>query len=247
MTARPTAPLRLPRRHLERQPPRRRSRPRAWPALQRPPQQPPHQERLRLRDEKLRLDKQRADADAEPHRVWPPPPPPAGRTSAPSRLRLYYEHLDSLTTRIEVCANCKQKGVQLGLGDDVERSGSGRWCWFCRAKPDVLRWKNGLDLDLSPTAKCGVDTATTDAARKAYAALQKEFAPLSPIEEALISPVMAIVTVVKLPAGGQLAFRGSVINFTLDVGKVRRVHRDRDRRRARRRRAQIAYRRQAVC
>ena len=37
----------------------------------------------------------------------------------------------------------------------------------------------------------------------------------------MISPVCACFSVLKLPSGGQLGYRGNVINFTYDVAKVR--------------------------
>ena len=36
----------------------------------------------------------------------------------------------------------------------------------------------------------------------------------------MISPVCACFSVLKLPSGGQLGYRGNVINFTYDVAKV---------------------------
>ena len=96
---------------------------------------------------------------------------------------------------------------------------------FCKQKPDLLNWQNGLDLDLRCEAEKGVDTNTGPAARAAWAALQKKMmsngGPLTPIEEALISPVQAVVSVLKLPSGGQLGYHGNAINFTLDMATVR--------------------------
>ena len=62
---------------------------------------------------------------------------------------------------------------------------------------------------------------TSAAARAQFATLHRKHGELSTTEEALISPVGVCMFVLKLPSGGQLGYRGSVINFTLDVGKVR--------------------------
>jgi hypothetical protein len=43
---------------------------------------------------------------------------------------------------------------------------------------------------------------------------------LSPVEEALVSPVLVMTSVLMLPKGGQLGYRGGVINFVNDVVKI---------------------------
>ena len=62
---------------------------------------------------------------------------------------------------------------------------------------------------------------TTAEARREWARLRATYGELSPVEESLISPVMAVVQVLKLPSGGQLGYRGNVINFALDVAQAR--------------------------
>ena len=90
-------------------------------------------------------------------------------------------------------------------------------CNFCRSSSEGHHWENGLDLELSPTS---AETMADATARARWADLVRRHHPLSPVEEALISPVSACFSVLKLPSGGQLGFRGNVINFAFDVGKV---------------------------
>ena len=52
--------------------------------------------------------------------------------------------------------------------------------------------------------------------------LQEEHGDLTAMEEALVSRVSACTSVMQLPAGGQLGYKGSVINFVNDLGTVAR-------------------------
>ena len=178
---------------------------------------------LRERDAKLRDKAARGAWTAAPNRSWPPPCPPAdSNTTNLNRLRGYFEHLDSLPSRIKVCSNCREKTCNNGVGDGATDTHEADMCWFCREKPDALHWSNGLDLDLRPDAVEGNDTDTCAGARMAFAKLLMDHGSLSPVEEAMISPVCACFSVLKLPSGGQLGYRGNVINFSFDVGKVSR-------------------------
>lgn len=170
---------------------------------------------IRERDATLRDQLHEADQQSAPNRTWPPPRPT--NVGNLSRLQEYFKQLETLGDRIQICSNCCEKDVNLGVGDGVGAAATE--CWFCREKPEVLHWENGLDLNLDPRA--GPDGTNTDMdKRQAFHELEKKWAPLSPVEQALISPVVSCFTVLKLPSGGQLGYRGNVINFTYDVAKV---------------------------
>ena len=175
------------------------------------------QERLRERDDGLRRDNREAASKAQPNGHWPPPCA-RGEVSPVQRLRHFFRELDGLGDRIEICSNCRQKNVAMGVGDGV--GPKAEFCSFCCEHPETMHWNNSLDLNLSPDAQFGIDTNTSDAARAEFAELQKAWPQMSPIEEAMISPVCACFTVLSLPSGGQLGYRGNVINFPFDVAKI---------------------------
>ena len=184
------------------------------------------QGRLRERDAAIRVRLHDESHAAEPNRTWPPPAPRDVDGEPPKsnlgRLQTYFEALDGLPTRIETCSNCSQKSCTGGIGDGAPGTDHDGMCWFCREKPNVLNWTNGLDLDLRPDASDTefTGTETPNAARLAFAKLLHDHGKLSPMEEAMIAPVSACFSVLKLPSGGQLGYRGNVINFPFDVGKV---------------------------
>jgi hypothetical protein len=66
----------------------------------------------------------------------------------------------------------------------------------------------------------GNHTATSVVARDEFSALRELYGKLSLVEEALILPVCVCMSVLRLPSGGQLGYRGNVISFTLGVGQV---------------------------
>ena len=181
------------------------------------------QNRLRERDLDLNDTARREDHSTAPNRCWPPPRPgnESGTTNL-QRLRGYYDILDSMKDKIKTCSNCLQKGCNLGVGDGASGSDEETMCWFCREKPEVLHYKNGLDLNVSRDAIQGVETDTSNQEREELARIVSRWGELSPVEEAMISPVSACFSILKLPSGGQLGYRGNVINFAFDVGKVRK-------------------------
>ena len=129
-----------------------------------------------------------------------------------------------MKSRIRTCSNCLQKGCNLGIGDGAPGTDKEAMCWFCREKPEVIHWKNGLDLDLSCDATEAEGANTSHAARAELARLREVWGELSPVEEAMIAPVSACFSILKLPSGGQLGYRGNVINLAFDVGKVCGLH-----------------------
>ena len=159
------------------------------------------QSELRARDDILRREIMKDGP-------WPPPSP--DEMPALSRLKAYFEHLDGLRQRIFTCSNCKQKDVCAG----VDRGGG--MCNFFRSSPEGHHWENGLDLELSPTS---AETMADATARARWADLVRRHHPLSPVEEALISPVSACFSVLKLPSGGQLGFRGKCYQLYLRCWK----------------------------
>ena len=184
--------------------------------------------RIRARDARLRSDRMHREHTKTPHGVFPPPCPKSDEGATPlRRLELYYEKLWALGEEAAICENCRQKDVGIGVGDGAIGSADEKICAFCRDQPGAIHWTNGLDLDLRPEAEpresgeIANDTDTSCSARDQWAALRKKHGELLPIEEAMISPVCACFSVLKLPSGGQLGYRGNVINFTYDVAKVR--------------------------
>ena len=121
----------------------------------------------------------------------------------------------------------------LGAGHDLATNGDERsplygHCWFCVRNSSTLHYTNGLDLclkeerddrDLDVTLET---TYMNKAALAALDVLKKEHGPLSPLEEALISRVTAVTSVLTLPAGGQLGYRGNCINFVNDNAAIAR-------------------------
>jgi hypothetical protein len=172
------------------------------------------------------------------HQLWPPQ---AARDAPPiSHLNGYYDELLSMASGRSIfsphtCSNCKERGT-----DHAPDASS--LCWFCRdPKRAPVLHNNNIDLDLDPHAP-GIDAPTKEA-RQAWADLREEFGELrcgrpsqqpaphartllrvqcchSVMEEALVSRVSSFTSVLALPNGGQLGYRGSVINFVNDLGTV---------------------------
>jgi len=82
----------------------------------------------------------------------------------------------------------------------------------------ALQESNGLKLCLRPLRE-GI---IAEEWQQEWARLKSdpEIGELSPIEEALVSPVLTMTTVLQLPSGQQLGYRGSVINFLSETSSV---------------------------
>jgi len=181
----------------------------------------------RFRAARLADEAQRRDPDAKPKdgrpakAVWPPRAANVcerGVTKL-TRLQCYFEHLGGLPSQVDICRNCLQRGHDLAPNDKGI-------CWFCQRadKAHELHYDNGLDLCLAPDDIAIADRAAIKLSEWSHvsAAVRRELnelPSLSPLEEALISRVQAITTVLTLP-GGQLGYRGNVINFVNDTATV---------------------------
>lgn len=183
----------------------------------------------RARDEAIRRAGKPLDG-RPPHAVWPPPAPERGTAglSKLDRLNCYYEHLESLANHVHTCPNCLERSHDHGRHRAVvggEPLGAGELCWFCNTHERELHFENGLDLDIRSDERCAAEgvpprTGVPDSARRALAVLMENHGELSPMEEALISRVKAVTTVLMLPSGGQLGYRGNCINFVNDTASV---------------------------
>lgn len=170
--------------------------------------------------------------------IWPPQ---AARDAPPiSHLNGYYDELLNMASGQSIfsphtCSNCNERGTD-------HAPGASSLCWFCRdPKRAPVLHNNNIDLNLDPHAP-GIDAPTREA-RQAWADLREEFGELrcgrasqqpaprartllrvqcchSVMEEALVSRVSSFTSVLALPNGGQLGYRGSVINFVNDLGTV---------------------------
>ena len=149
--------------------------------------------------------------------VWPPARDPG--MTAPQQLDAYFEHLSQLSDGSSrflphVCSNCNEVGC-----DHAPSPSQPHLCWRCRPQACRLRRCNdNVDLCLNP---CAPGVSVEDRRlRKRWAALQAKHGGLSAMEEALVCRVSTCTQVLSLPSGGQLGYRGSVINFVNDLALV---------------------------
>ena len=181
----------------------------------------------RFRAARLADEAQRRDPDAKPkdgrpaEAVWPPRAANVSERGVTklTRLQCYFEHLGGLPSKVDICRNCLERGHDLAPNDKGI-------CWFCQRadKAHELHYDNGLDLCLAPDDIAIADRAAIKLSEWSHvsAAVRRELNELPsllPLEEALISRVQAITTVLTLP-GGQLGYRGNVINFVNDTATV---------------------------
>ena len=138
-------------------------------------------------------------------------------------VEAYNDSLDSLSQLIFTCPCCKQRKLDHGKPlDDVRAFNNHNithlHCSFCDANPDRLAPKNGLDLDLQgdkPWQRAWQELQSREGGSFAVSTL-------TPLEEALISPVLVQTAVLRLPSGRQLGWRASVITFSNPVATVAR-------------------------
>ena len=171
-------------------------------------------------DQQKRRALQRTPTTPAPSWRAPPPLRPTDRdeTSVEKAGRVdgYFERLAELSSSFHTCPNCWERDcdhVHLGETD---------MCKYCCGADRALstngmkrRQENGLELKVEPDA----DTPTP-AWMAEWKQLKDDFGELRPLEEALVSPVLCMSSVLQLPSGQQLGYRGSVINFVSEMGTV---------------------------
>ena len=169
---------------------------------------------------------------------WRAPPPlrPTDRDETPvdraRRVDGYFERLNELGSSFHTCPNCLERDcdhVHLGL-DEL--------CVYCSGADGNLvengrrrQQHNGLELCVerhelwqrvvdNQTGKARDFDHPDEQWKGAWAKLKEDHGELSPLEEALVSPVLTMSAVLQLPSGQQLGYRGSVINFVSETGSV---------------------------
>ena len=189
----------------------------------------------RLRDERLRVYRQRhPENGAPPIRATWPPPAPARTAAAPSDAKRLDDYIgllgEGLVDRIHTCPNCNERDVCHGVplvgdtfsGQQVTADARAAMkCWRCTTKLGrALHWSNGLDLDLSCDEHVENTSKVPLAHRLIWQQLQLDWGELSVLEEALVSRVVACTSVLKLPVDDQLGYKSSVINYINDTADV---------------------------
>ena len=194
----------------------------------------------RAADQAKRRARQRAPEEPVPSWREPPPPRPADRDETPveraKRVDGYFDRLDELAQSFRTCPNCMQRGCgHVNLGE-------GQYCKYCCGADGglvehgrQLQQRNGLELSVERDEEWqrvadvvdgkDVPRAFDDEREQwkgEWAALKARWGELSPLEEALVSPVLTMSAVLQLPSGQQLGYRGSVINFVSETGSVAR-------------------------
>lgn len=133
-----------------------------------------------------------------------------------------YEHVFAMNTDLSrlsdlvyTCPNCKEQSVNHAR----ERLRGTQFCDKCDGK-DCRKWSeaNGLELDLG----LKLPMHARSPAQVAWLQLQERFpvSDVSPLEEALMSPVLAMTTVLRLPSDGQLGYTSNVIHWENDISSV---------------------------
>ena len=133
-----------------------------------------------------------------------------------------YEHvfamnsaLSKLCDLVYTCPNCKEQSVN----HSRERLRGTQLCDKCDGG-DNRKWSeaNGLELDLDWKLPPHVRSP----AQVAWLQLQETYPAndVTPLEEALMSPVLAMTTVLRLPSDGQLGYTSNVIHWENDISSV---------------------------
>ena len=174
----------------------------------------------RERDQRQRAeDRQRQRALLRhPNRLQPgwrqPPPPREGKESAVERAQRvdgYFTRLDELSRSFHTCPNCLQRDCNhFHLGPDDRCARCAMPSQALSHDGEKLRESNGLQLRVDGEEPW----------QQAWAQLKRDHGELSPLEEALVSPVLVMTSVLQLPSGQQLGYRGSVINFVNETASV---------------------------
>ena len=170
------------------------------------------------------------------HVAWPPPPKRAWRrdltpTDKARTVDDYFQVLSSLPARLHVCPNCHELDCTHGTADATAK------CAFCANDSSRLHPSNGLDLGMKPQHEPDKNSQgepdwekakqkardkgdMLEAGRAKWQWLKQRWGGLTVVEEALISPVIAVKGVLRLPNGKQMAYSGSFINFTQQMSTV---------------------------
>ena len=173
-------------------------------------------------DQQKRRALQRTPTMPAPNWRESPPlrPPDREETTAEKARRVdgYFERLTELSNSFHTCPNCWERDC------DHVHLGETELCKYCcdadRALSNNGRkfgQENGLQL------KVELDAQTPAEDRgwmTEWTQLREQFGELRPLEEALVSPVLCMSSVLQLPSGQQLGYRGSVINFVSEIGTV---------------------------
>ena len=154
------------------------------------------------------------------------------------RIDKYFEELHALcNSKLHTCLNCCERSATQGPSEADQR-----YCHWCGASPtqrhakvDLARMLDLQRLDNASnyqhtTPECREEAVKQDEEDREGLLAWQEFlawmqdrwgdTALSPVEEALVSPVLVMTSVLMLPKGGQLGYRGGVINFVNDVVKI---------------------------
>ena len=153
------------------------------------------------------------------------------------RIDNYFEELHALcNSKLHTCLNCCERSATHGPSEADQR-----YCHWCayptqrHAKVDLARMLDLQRVDNAPnykhtTPECKQEAVKQDQEDRDGLLEWQEFlvwmqdtwgdTALSPVEEALVSPVLVMTSVLMLPKGGQLGYRGGVINFVNDVVKI---------------------------
>ena len=142
------------------------------------------------------------------------------------RIDKYFEELHALcNSKLHTCLNCCERSATQGPSEADQR-----YCHWCGASPtqrhakvDLARMLDLQRLDNASnyqhtTPECREEAVKQDEEDREGLLAWQEFlawmqdrwgdTALSPVEEALVSPVLVMTSVLMLPKGGQLGYRG---------------------------------------